>query len=257
MHKKSSDYELIQRFFEFELNEKEVQDFEERMEIDRRFFQKIQAYDFVDKKIDKDFTGNTFEDKATLQQQWHTELSKQERKIATLKPSKKWWLMAASIAVIVSAALWTITLLNSKTNYQELALDKWKDAPELSTNRSFVSTDINPMLIDAIASYEAEEYEACLSGLTKIETDTAIQEQVLLLRGQTFFRLEQPTQALVAFQQVLDLEDGGKQDIAYWSQALIHIHMENIGEAKRVLQIIIDENYYPLAKDAKALLQQL
>lgn len=250
------DYKLIQDFFEFELTEKEVQDFEYRMEVDRYFFQKVQAYDFVNEKIAKDFTGVSFEEKRPLQEKWLAELERENNKRAPLKPARIWWAMAATIGVLVIAIAWLGQSENNEITYKQLALNKWEDTQENFTQRSSIHIANHVVFANAIKSYQLQKYEDCLSQLMHVDSTFSFYEQALLLNGQAHFRLEELDQAIVNFEEIIEFKDSELRDIAYWNQALVHIYMENIGEAKQVLNLIIEDNY-PLAKKAQELLNQL
>lgn len=250
-NKGTSDYELIQRFFDFELNEEEAIQFDRRTETDLQFQKKIELYKYVEHKVTKDFKSDALAMKAVKTQAWQRQLGNNpipKRRIGIYQP---WRAIAAVVVITLISYLAIQNLGNDKLSYTKLALNTWEDDYPALVERSLTSPREQSKFMDAINSYKAQKYKASLQLLEGI-TD----ERALLLKGQVLFRSGKNNKAIAIFQSIIDSQDGGQKDMAYWYQALVYLYLENIGAAKQNLNWIQQENY-PMAKDASWLLQEL
>ncbi len=249
-HARQSDDDLIQRFFDFELNKEELAAFEERLQTDEQFFELVSIYKYAEEKIEKGLTPAAFQANEAWKQAWEQSLVEAEEvkntaKVRTIDGQRHWpmtaavnspskvktigeqwsWLMiAASICILLISGLllWNTT---SKPNYKQLAEDYY--LPIEKTTRS-----------------------------TTTNVPTVDKNMQLIVEGQNLFQEDKKDEAIATFQAVIDSTNSGHKDLAYWYQALVYLSMENVGAAKANLQHIIEYDY-PMADDANDLLQTI
>lgn len=240
----TEDYKLIERFFEFELDEEELIEFEQRLEVDIHFSKRVRAFNYVDEKVDKEFTPTSFREMQKKQQKWKEELKKTPMPITIMTSTKMWQTLAASLALfLVAGGLWMSKMSNS-AYYDDLAQVTWED-------------------VDTIIGEEITAGSVTRAGEEKESVSQVAKSDSLLRVGKLLFKENKLEASLIPFQTIIDMEeneeegeDKVKKDLAYWYQALVYVRMNKIWNARKNLSHIIAEKY-PLDDEAKKLYYQL
>lgn len=256
----AADYELIQRFFEWELSDEERQAFEQRMESDTTFLQRIESYQAVDEQIELQFNQHENAKKQQLKRDWKN-TKHEPTKVRPLAPRKRWLRMtgiAASLLLLIALTWWLLP--STKHNSPQILAQTYYQKTGhqgVSTFRS--SAEQNPTdktLEKASTAFQAKQYGQALDMLKAIPSIYPLYHQVLLLRGQCYFGLGNWAEAIQQFQAVIDAPEGGRKDLALWYQALTYLQQEEVERAKQNLENIVAERY-PIAKEAEQLLETL
>lgn len=253
----NNDYQLIKRFFKFDLSENELQQIEQRLQYDGQFRDKMRFYEYADTKFRTEFDGQEITEKQQLQQEWAkwkaiTPNTPIYRRLLTPKILS----IAASLVLLLAASLWWFGQKQMDKN--ELVAQYWQQTEQVAqSNTRTGATDDAHLQIFATAQrlYQKQQYGQALVQLEKIGEGT-LRDRILLLQGQCYFQLNEVNSAAQKFLQVIALEQVGLKDKAHWFLALTYLKGDNYGLAKQHLDVIIEQDY-PLAKEAKALLKQL
>lgn len=253
-----NDYRLIKRFFNFELTKRELDLVEHRLEEDSEFREKMRFYEFADTKFKTEFEAQEITEKQQLKQEWAkwnntTPTPSLYRRLQ----SPKILGVAASLILLFGICIWWLNT-TPQLDKNQLVAQYWNETAQVTQIITRASTNDDQAIKDltnALNLYNKSQYGQALVQLEKLTT-TALFDQVILLQGQCYFQLNEVDSAAQKFQQVIDLEQVGLKDKARWYLALTYLKGDNYGLAKQQLNIIIERDY-PLAKDAKELLQKL
>lgn len=246
--------ELIQRYFDFELSDEELERVEGKMLQDEQFLEDMQLYKSMDQFVEIQYPALPEEPTVHLE----------GTKVVDLKPkkkvrSRKWMSLAAALVLLVVSAV-VFLLFLPPTASTDLAQTYWTDTNKVvfSGLKSDQPTNSNTvsLLQQASIAYSNQNYQATLAILNPITETDALFSSANLLRGEAFFELEQYQAAVDAFQEVIDAEQSSYRDIAYWLQALAHLKTDNTNAARSNLAFIVEQRYAK-ATAAEELLEKL
>lgn len=252
------EYEDINRFFEFDMDEEELNELDKKLEEDPDFFNKLQTLQFVEKELEAQFGTIGRKHKQQIKSGWKTAIPNAEKKSNPLKVSWKRNLsIAASFLVLVAALVWFT--YSSPPSPQQLAQQYWQATPiETIVNIRSITPLPNEQqtLQQTINLLTNKEYQSALDILNQLTVTKENISQVNLLKGQAYFGLNQLQLAVEAYQSVLDQPINGQKDIAYWLQALAYLQKGEKVKAQSNLNIITQERY-GMTSQAEKLLEQL
>ena len=251
---KAEKYHLIDRYFEGDLNEKELQRFNEYMGHDSDFADAI--------ALEKDLIAGieTFGNqklKAELQAIHEEEIgnlpqlqAKNEAKVVRMRRFSQ-WAIAASLALGLIAAWW---IINTNSSPSELALTAY-EKPTFETLRGGESEAI---IGDIKTFYQNENYQKAADELQLyLETHNTDAEAWFYL-GICQFELGHYPQAIAAFQTAQ--KDDNLNDQATWHLALTYLKQNNTKQAKAELQKLLGDSVPTVVKmkeKAKQLMDKL
>jgi len=257
---------LIEKYLTNSISEEELLLFQKRMTEDALFFDKVQLekqlYESLDDNdwslaISKDSkelqeyktlfqNGKTKEIKESIQEGYN--LYKKENR--TKKIKQILYSCAAAVILFISV----FSLVNSEATHTELYSNyiDFSELPTLST-RSESNTE---KLLEAERLFENKEYEKVINIL---DNDSNTSQKSLatqsLYLGISYMELNQFELAQKTFDDLSDsdLIDGR---MGIWYKALLYIKMEDVDQAKTVLNEIVSNKLYN-HKKANNLLQEL
>ncbi|MEM8523352.1 MAG: hypothetical protein AAGG68_01855 [Bacteroidota bacterium] len=244
------DYQLIQRFFEFELNEEERTAVEERMATDKDFLQRMQIYRQMEMQVDSMGKSEQIVAKEVVMQ---PKIAKKSR-WTTLQA-------AAAMLAIAIGLLFVFQLFNTKQP-DVLAQQYWDSSEKVlfsNLRDAQVNQEVDQhqlALIDASVSFEAERYAVAFERLGAVLPDNVNYLKALLLKGQILFEQARYEEAIVHFQLIIEAQQYDVKDAAYWFQALSYLKLSKTEESKKNLNYIIEQKY-PMTERAKELLEKL
>jgi len=255
------DYELIGRYFDFDLSESELVLFDQRME-EAGFQERFHLYKEMDSFIDEETQNqvnlelikNTLKEKLTVASAAPT--IKKEAKVIGLRRILR---MAASILLLVTGGFVIRHFLNAAPSPEVLAETYWNNSTKVTFD-NLRSTD-NPSvtenyLMEASNLYESKTFSAVLSTLAPIEVTDVAYPKAAILRGEAQIELDQNQEAIITFQSILDHPSGTYKSAALWFQALAYLKVQKVDLAKANLKTIIQQKY-PTANKATKLLKEL
>lgn len=250
--KDKDDLQLIERFFERELSEQELADFEARLKADHDFAEKVERFDYAHQEVEKIYYPN---ERETFKKHWNKILdSDQDAPIRKIKPIRYYLTrVAAAILLILGLSLVFNQFSPSNKDFQQLALQNWEQSiMTISTRDNTQVVESAVIWNKAEKAYKEGKFEEAL-GFLDILGD---KPDALLWKGNCYFELRQMPKAISHFEKVIQHKDGSKKDLALWYQALAYLYEKDTDATRKNLNIII-ENKYPKADDAKQLLEEL
>jgi len=252
--KDKDDLQLIERFFERELTEQELADFEVRLKADDDFAERVERFSYAHRQVEQIYYPN---EREAFKKKWEDILNTDENTLPKNIKSLRYYLIrvAAAILLILGLALIINEFGSSNDNLQQIALRNW-EPPEPNMGGKVVTRNktINSTVIwnNVEKAYKEGRFVEALGLLNIFEDDP----DALFWKGNCHFELRQMPQAISDFEAVIQHQEGSKKDLARWYQALAYIYENNTDAARKKLNIII-ENNYPKADDATQLLEQL
>jgi len=242
------DYQLIQRFFDFELTDEELEKFNERMETDTDFVSRMHIYQQMSAHAD-----NTIKSAVT------TKKESSSNKIVSLRSGRfiRWAVAAILLLAIGSWVIFQFYL--HPTTPEQLATNYWNEteATTFSNTRSDVPiTSEEALLTQASDAFVVNNFQETITILSAISIPDTLYAKAALLKGQAFFHLSRYDEAADQFQKVIDSEKNEYNDIAYWYQALTFLKLGQLENAKNNLEYIVTQGY-TLESNASTLLDEL
>jgi len=185
------------------------QDFESRLAGDQEFSQLFQEYLSLQDGIDAfgydQVAGNIAE--------WEAEVIAEERTVTI--GARRWYLIAASISVILVAAIgfWK---LNSNESAQELYAAYYEAYPDVITNRGGNSNELNK----ALYAYESGVYAEAESMLKEFSQDDGNYREAQFYLGQTFMASGKTDKAIEIYRVLKDDTGFTLKEASAWYLAL-------------------------------------
>lgn len=247
--KNNNEMSLIEKFFSYELNETELDRFDQLYNKDEAFQKKVESYRIAKGYVEEKY----FPERQALLQEKRKEL---ERLNPTAKSSSKLMLkrilMAASVLLFLGVAIW----LFNKPTTTPLTLEK--QALEIAQN----TTNFDLYEITVRSNQTAEEnqlWEAVQaqnwSQVISLTNSLANDDPALTIAAMAHYYQGNYERALALFNNS-KLQNSGIEDNLLWWQAATHLQLKQNDQAKQVLREIINKKF-PSTKQAQTLLQQI
>lgn len=235
MKDQEKDIDLIIRFFDLTLSEKELVDFEHKVSSNAEFQKKVETYKEANALVDTAYSSHDLQSRT---QRWEKLVIDKE----TTKPSKNipWkWIggIAAGFALLFSVFQLNTTF--QKPNIDQLIADSWDKKIGLDFNaiRGTSKDSLKQQILSAFTAYENHKYQTTLDLLSNYKTATLYYEDVLLLRGLSYYQNNKIDIALKTLDTLLLYPTGKKSKVAKWYQGLIHLETGNTETAKQFLDL--------------------
>ena len=221
------DLLLIIAYFDLQLSEDELIDFEKRLSEDSDFANKVMSYqksieivESVDPNSEENVRKNTW--KVLLREQ------KSGRKRKMLWMTR----IAAALVIILVTALY---FNSQQSNLDKQLQDAWDREVGLDfilRNNSVDSSRVT--LSKALTSYRNGEYLNTLHLVEKYDaSSTGSYDEILMLRALANYQLDRSEIAL----QILDTLETNEVQVARWYKGLIYLEQGNTTKAKEYLEI--------------------
>ncbi|MEM1327260.1 MAG: tetratricopeptide repeat protein [Bacteroidota bacterium] len=238
----STDYDLIQRFLDFELSEAELAIVEQRLKNDAVFQERLARYQAMESHIEG---GNI-----------------KEARVVALPTVRSIWKRGTAIAAMIVLAIGLLFVLRlfstDHEGAQVLAQNYWEGQKEWSTQiRTFSETLTaqDSLFKVAITAAENENWEVALAHLNQLQLIDNQLVDTYLLKGKIYQAQADYEAAIREYDQFITTSNS-RQDEAYWYRALAYIQSGEFDKAKSDLELIIAADY-PFAERAKELLRKL
>lgn len=228
---------LITRFFDFDLSEKELLIFEERLAKDIGFEKKFQTYVNAQKSVNDSFA---FPEEKLRQQQWKTILHTEEKNSNT--PWK--WIGSIAAGFILVFSIWQGSSSFQKSNMDQLIADSWNKKIGLDVNltRGESLDSLKQQINTAYDLYNRKKYEAVVGLFNRYAFSAVYYEDALLLKGLSNYKIGNTEIALKTLDTLASYRTGKKAKVAQWYQGLIYLEQGNIKTASEFLKLPDDTN---------------
>jgi tetratricopeptide (TPR) repeat protein len=244
---------LIERFFEFDLDEQELQTFQKELSDNPDFKQQVEQYRSIDRQIDQMLNVETKEQ--GLQKEWAKKLldSQPAKSIALSGNTSRWLKRISAVLLLISlAASALFMLLRPTTDLPQVADQYWEAVPKTTSINNRNIAEGEDVIIQTTALMENEEYAAALELLSEPEPNNLL----LLLQSEALLSLRQPKEAIEKLDIMLNQPEEGLVDVALYYSAIAYLYLDNKEKAVEALNVIIEEGYAN-EKEAEELLKDL
>jgi len=212
-----SEFDLIERFFQLDLNEEELTSFNKRLEEDTNFKNKVNQYELARKTAYDLFLPGY--DKLISEKKESLRGNVIQKKTNKRIVYQKWlFAVAASLALIFFANKFMNTstdasFLETKAMAQDMAHASVNlDAIKNTGTRSSATEAFHPVM----EAYEKNDYAKVL----ELSEAYINQADVLLLRGLAFVKNNENEEAKASFKSLLTLPSGQKDTALWWLVSL-------------------------------------
>ncbi|WP_346881868.1 tetratricopeptide repeat protein [uncultured Algibacter sp.] len=241
MTSQEKDIEFIARFFDFDLSETELITFEKRLLEDTKFNEKVNTYQKANTIVNKNY--NTEESKLRLQK-WENLLDNN----TTLKTKKTmpWkWISGIAAGFILLFFVWQKNTVVQKPDMDQLIAQSWNKQVGLdfSTTRGNTTDSLKQPIIDAFITYRNKDYQATINVLNHYKTVTRYYEDVLLLKGLSYYKQGKTDIALKTLDTLSLSTNEKRSKVAKWYKGLIYLEQGNIEQAKKLLIIPTNQGH--------------
>lgn len=261
------DYQLIQRFFDFELDDKELEAVTQRLETDDTFRKRMRHYETVETYVDEKFNvkERAVQPSETskivpLNAKATTRTNNRQGKGRSSATGIRNLMRLAAVLVILIISVFVARFVLNQSDPAYLSQRYWNETDKVVFNGTRMSnaetSDMEALLIRASAFFLAKDYQATLNALDSVTAANVLFDRAALLRGEAYFALEAYDTAIENFQLVLADEQSSFEDVALWFQALAYIKQGELGAAEQNLELLIEEKY-PQAEKASELLEKI
>lgn len=246
----TADYELIRRFFDFELNDEELASVEQRMETDAAFLERMRIYEQTASELE----GQLVAAMPKPQIAKTVQLAPRQQTPTRFNYVRA---LAAGLAVVIAAAFGIWLFTQNVSDPKTLAQNYWTQSESITFSNLRTTTTDNSITMLASASdlFQEKQYASALAQLVEVKVDDANYHKAQLLSGQILFEQDEFQQAIQSFQNVVDHPNNEHNDYAYWYQALAYLKLGNKDAAIRNLKYIEEQQY--AIKSAAKLLEDL
>jgi len=234
---KMNDYELIRKYFDFELNEEELVAVNKRMESDEAFLERMRIFQTSDEEI------LALERKNTAQK---------EAKTVQLEPKQNRFgigqirALAAAIVLIVGSAFAFWLFSNTNDSTAVLAESYWQASERLTFSNlrsDDAPSETKTRLVAASNFYQQKDFQAAFDILSDISSSDELFHKAALLKGEIYLEQEKYDTAVEQFQIVIEHPNNEHNDYAYWYQTLGYLQLEQVEKAKHNLDFMLEQRY--------------
>ncbi len=258
---------LIENYLKDILSESEKKDFNERMQNDAAFKEKVLFEKKLSKTLDQNDWSFVESDKSNdikdVEEVFKSEEVQEIKKSILIaqnefKKSQKnnkniIYLAVASIALLFSAYSLFVTVNKPYTSSELYA--KYINSTELYSSVSRGSNESQKKLIIAESYFREEKYFEALPIFKKILNSEKDNAQLYIYTAISQIELNKFREAEAVLNNLIktDLIDAEK---GYWYKSLLYLKMNKLSETKSELQFIIENDYFK-SKEAKELLSKI
>jgi len=234
MNSKEKDFERIEKYFHFEMDEDELALFDQRIHTNAQLAQLVQVYKESDSIVSQIYKGASEKDRT---QQWRTLLN--ENTDSKTRNIQWRWIASIAASLLVLIGLWKINEYRSKPNLSQLIAASWNQhiGLDYNTTRGIIDTDAKTIIKTAFDYYEDHKYTLALKTLKPFILDTEFYEDALLLRGLSYYKLENVDKAILSLDSLSKYPSRKKAKVARWYMGLIHLELGNRKAAGQFISI--------------------
>ncbi len=232
------DIMYIERFFNLELSDDELVEFEAKLENESEFAQKFDNYKLSMDLVGKEYTPNS--EKARIEK-WRATIN-EEKSTKVITPRWKW------IATIAASFLllffgWQYSKNVQHQDLASIIQDSWdkKIGLDYRMMRTVDRDSLQQVVLSAFDAYEGEEYGKAISILEPFTPKTLYYEDALLIKGLSLYRAGRVQDGLKTLEILSKFPSRKKAKVALWYQGLIYLDLDDKEAAKKFLKLPDEE----------------
>ena len=234
----SQKMNLIERYFNEDLSKDELEFFEQEMVRDEKFKTEVTQYEYV-------FGGL----KEARARKLKGDFQKLEDQIHIRKPKYNFTIRGvirygavASLAVILTVAAFNFSNVQPNIETEQVFSEYFRPYPNVIAPLTR-STEISDSdLKNVMRSYDAKDYDSAIAGFDKLMTNAELKNELLFYKGVALLAKGNPSEARDHFEMMDPTNNFSNQRKWYLSLALVQL--DEISDAKELLNEIIDDKSY-------------
>ncbi len=241
MKDQEKDKIYITRFFDLDLSRDELITFERRITEDLEFKQKVDAYEEAESFINKKYLTN---EELVRSNKWKN-LSNKHMGSENSKNISWKWIGSIAAGFILLFSIWQINTSLQEPDMNQLIADSWNKKVGLDFNaiRGTTKDSLKQQILNAFNAYEKKEYQSTIGLLRNYKTAALYYEDVLLLRGLSYYKKGKIDIALKTLDTLSLYPTGKKSKVARWYQGLMYLEQGDTASAKHLLILPSNANH--------------
>ncbi len=231
---------LIERYFDLDLSDKELSEFEERLAIDADFDKKFRNYQKSITIVNRTYASDKEKERLS---NWREIVDNQNAKTKKIPNSLRWVVgIAASLVLIFFGWQYSSVYLQNK-KLIAITQESWDKNIGLGyyTTRSLDHEESKGNLIQAYKEYKKKSYTKSIDLLAVYNESSIFYDDVMLLKALSTHRLGDSQAALKMLTPLTEKSTRKISKVAKWYQGLIYLDINDIDSAKKTL-ILPNEN---------------
>ncbi len=233
------DIIYIERYFNLELSDEELVEFEERIESDPGFANKLDIYQESINLVEKKYTSNS--EKIRLEK-WRA-ITNEGKGSKTITLHWK-WIAGIAASVVMAFFGWQYTSNTKQQSLATITQASWdkKIGLDYRMMRTTNRDSLQQVIINAFDAYEEEKFKDAIAILEPFVYTTLYYEDALLITGLSQYRAGNTADALKTLETLSKYPSGKKAKVALWYQGLIYLDLGDKKAAKKFLLLPNNQN---------------
>ncbi|WP_299433029.1 hypothetical protein [uncultured Aquimarina sp.] len=230
----NEDILLITRYFDLDLSEEEMIEFDKRMAQEPSFGHKVKKYYDSMNLINQAYKNQEQEQRAN---KWKHLISDKQASSGSY-PTLKWIGGIAAILVVLISS-WYYVNQSTNTNLDKLTDYAWNKKVGFD-NYLVRNNNVEPSkktILNAYKSFEKKEYDLAINTLQKYNPSQLYYEDALLIRALSIYKTGHTTIALQTLDSLVNLPSKRLSKEALWYKGLIYLDIKDLESAKKYLEI--------------------
>ncbi|MDY8136934.1 tetratricopeptide repeat protein [Aquimarina sp. 2201CG5-10] len=235
---KDKDILLITRYFDLDLSEKEMKEFDQKLQHDSIFASKVNKYQNSIDLVNKSYRNT---DQEARNKKWKELITETQ----TSNNTVYWkWIAGIAATIVLLVSFWYFQPSLQKNDLDELTKQAWNKKVGFSDYSVRNNTDINPKQIvtNAFKAYEKKDYQSALEILEKYVPPQSYYEDALLIRALSIYKMGKPKEAIQLLNSLVNYPTGRLSKEAQWYKGLIYLDLNDIESAKKHLELPNNNN---------------
>lgn len=230
-------YNQIEDFLTGNLSDSDSKNFESEMSTNSELANAVSQYETAFEAVDLLVEEGLKMKLKALQKERYSE-------VKVLKPKRKMWAIAASVAILISVGF--SFLMNQNYSNQSLAAGYFETFDDGIRGGE-----------TGLKAFNEGNYDLAIEELKTVpETDQKYIESQFYL-GQSYFKTNQFKEAIISFETVFESNDGRFKNAAFWFSGLSYLGNNQVENAQSIFEQIKNQNAPPYSEKAENLLNSL
>lgn len=233
---KNNDISLIERYFNLDLSEKEIDEFDQRLQIDPEFASKVNSYHSSIALVDQSYPD---QDNRQRHNKWSKLINNDN---PSSKNKSQLWLIGIAASIIVICTTWYYTSISQPNNIKVLTEKAWAKHVGFSDYQVRNSSEIKSKktVIQSFKAYKNKKYTVAIATVKNHDPSVLYYEDALLIKALSTYKMGNHPDALETLDSLLKLPSNRLKKEALWYKGLIYIDLNDLETAKKYL--IIPDN---------------
>lgn len=242
--------EIIEKYIDDDLDQKELLEFEEILSSNSHLKQDYNLSLAINNSIIED---DVIQLRETLDYMYDNNTV--VRRLPNTFIKRKIYYVAASIAIILTLGGIVNKLINPDLTHNEI-YDKYYQAYEITGTFRSGNTEVDKVFLSAIQKYEEQDFEKAMVLFEEVLDIRKNDMALNLYSGITYMEDEKYQNASISFNHIIDDNNNLFVEHAKWYLALCYVVTEETKKAKVLFnELIKDDSFY--SRDAQKILKDI